>query len=476
MNGKKIFLIWADGRPEIIKMISELEENGHQVVYWVGAGNPDLSRLKKHTIYHDHYAAWAGRPAKGINLENFPPPNKNLLERLSGTESIILSMMNKKFDSLCVDERKHIYYSMLRYWYGIINEFNPEVIVFPSIPHTVYNYLISELALLLGIKTIMFEDTWVANRVITYADWKLGSEDLRDALRKNYRKNFSVKDLGENMRTYYYSVRQSKDYIPEYMIFYNKKFTGLNWFRTKLNILGQSIKQGNVFHKLPNYILKWFKMNLEKEYINVETPPDFSKKFVYVPLGFQPERTTSPQGGVFVDQILMIETLSTSLPKDWVIYVKEHPGQWMLRAGVNYSSSRYPGYYKKCAQVKNVKIVPINTSSHELISKSQAVALTTGTAGFEAILKYKPVIIFGYPWYRDFSKIFMVNGVNTCREAFTIINGSYNLGEQDIINYLKSFEDGTLDGFLETVPGRRLDISLEESMKNITNYILKKIQ
>lgn len=475
MSGKKIFLIWADGQPEIIKMISNLEKKGHKVVYWVGNGNPDLSRIQ-HIIYHDHYAAWAGTPAEGIDPSDFPPPGKDLIDSFHKTESIIMSMMNKKFDTLCVDERRHIYYKMLRYWHGVIKKFSPDVIIFPSIPHTVYNYLISELALYLGIKTIMFEDTWVANRIITYSDWRLGSDVLQNVICKNDGKNFSMEDLSKDMQEYYRLVYQPKShYIPEYMTFYNRQFNGLNRLKKKLSTLIRSIRQGNVFYRLPNYILKQFRMNLEKEYKNIESLPDFSKKFVYVPLGFQPERTTSPQGDVFVDQILMIETLAQSLPKDWIIYVKEHPGQWMLRVGVNYSSSRYAGYYKRCVQVKNVKIVPINISSHELISRSGAVALATGTAGFEAISKYKPVVIFGYPWYRDFPKLFRAHNTETCRAALSAIVEGFSFGKQDVINYLKSFEEGTIHGFLETVPGRKLNISLEASVRNITDYILKEI-
>lgn len=473
--GKKIFLIWADNGSEIVNMISDFKKNGHEVVYWVGL-KENTSKDEK-IIFHDHYAAWAGAPAEGIDPNDFSPPGKDLIDLFHKTESIIMSMMNKKFDTLCVDERRHIYYKMLRYWYGVIKKFSPDVIIFPAIPHTVYNYLISELALHLGVKTIMFEDTWVANRIITYSsDWRSGSDVLRNVIYKNEGKNFSVEDLSKDMQEYYRLVYQSEShYVPEYMTFYNKQFNKLNRLKKKLSALIRSIRQGDVFYRLPNYTLKQFRMNLEKEYKSVESPPDFSKKFVYVPLGFQPERTTSPQGDVFVDQILMIETISASLPKDWVIYVKEHPGQWMLRVGVNYSSSRYPGYYKRCARVENVKIVPINTSSHELISRSKAVVLTTGTAGFEAVLKYKPVVIFGYPWYRDFPKLFRVHNVETCRKALSTIAEGFSFGKQDVINYLRSFEEGTFCGFLETVPGRRLNMSFEASVRHITDYILKKI-
>ena len=133
-------------------------------------------------------------------------------------------------------------------------------------------------------------------------------------------------------------------------------------------------------------IFKYFKQNIKKEYAGVQVRPDLNKKFIYVPLNYQPERTSSPQGDMFVDQILMIEILSAAIPAGWVIYVKEHPTQWLF-TGLNFTNSRYQGYYKKIAKIKNVALIPIEVDTYTLISRSQAVASVTGTAVWEAALK-----------------------------------------------------------------------------------------
>ena len=140
--------------------------------------------------------------------------------------------------------------------------------------------------------------------------------------------------------------------------------------------------------------------NLKKEYERFQSLPNFSKKFIYAPLQVQPECSNSPQGGVFADQILMLETLAAALPDDWLIYVKEHPIQWP-RIGLEFSSYKYRGYYQKISEIKNVKIVPLETDSYKLNKESQAVATITGASGWEAMLWSKPAIIFGYPWYID---------------------------------------------------------------------------
>src|SRR3989344_3657991 len=196
----RIFLIWADESPEIINLILELKNRGHEGPYWVGTGAGD-KRAIPDTVNHEHYAAWAGNPALGVDINEFHPPGKELIEKMYKTESIILTMMNKKFDALGVDERRHIYYNMLQYWDGVLAKYKPDAIIFPVVPHTVYNYVLYELAKLRNIKTLMFAETGFLDfhvyKVVCmiYEDWMDGSKKLREKIRANSGKNFSTNDL-----------------------------------------------------------------------------------------------------------------------------------------------------------------------------------------------------------------------------------------------------------------------------------------
>src|SRR3989344_3197980 len=185
----RIFLIWADESPEIINLILELKKRGHEVPYWVGTGAGDRSAIPD-TVYHEHYAAWAGNPALGVDINEFPPPGKELIEKMYKTESIILTMMNKKFDALGVDERRHIYYNMLRYWQGVLKKYKPEAVVFSTIPHTVYDYVIFELAKILNIKTIMFAETGILDRCIMYENWQEEAKKYAEGLGQTVGRNF----------------------------------------------------------------------------------------------------------------------------------------------------------------------------------------------------------------------------------------------------------------------------------------------
>lgn len=116
-------------------------------------------------------------------------------------------------------------------------------------------------------------------------------------------------------------------------------------------------------------------------------------KFVYVPLHFQPELTTSPQGGVYGDQALAIEMLASTLPKGVEIVAKENPKQG--------SFHREPTFFDRLRQLDGVRVLHPTVSNRLLEEKCSAVAVVTGTAGWEAIRDCRPCICFGHAWYRS---------------------------------------------------------------------------
>jgi len=231
------------------------------------------------------------------------------------------------------------------------------------------------------------------------------------------------------------------------------------------------------FIKAFNFFKKLFGDNVKKEYSRfVVKQTDLSKKFVYVPLHWQPECTTSPQGGDFVDQILMLEILSASLPEEWIIYVKEHPFQWSVLGVNHYSNMRYRGYYKKIASLKNVFIIPIETNTYTLIKKAQCVATVSGRAIMEGVLRGKPGIIFGYPWFMNLPGIFRVQNVDSCRNALNAVENGFKPKQQDVINFFKSFDEVTTNGYLNKWGKEYSLLTEEENSRNILNLLINEVE
>lgn len=486
----KLFVIWPEKSIELIKLMTELKNNGHKILYWVGYSDEDLDDLPD-TIFHYYRDASLGLPAKGIDSSGFVFPSNEIMEKLYNAESEILTMMNRLVIDLSVDERKHLYYHYAKYWYGVLQKYQPDAIIFTTIPHDSYDYFLYKLAHIFGIRTILFLDTRIPGRTLTMDDFAVGSKRLLDDLTQNKNKNFSVEELSEDVQKYYKKMSNiQNNALPDNIKYQSRKFsliykikiflsTHAGWKGILIVPKGFQYLRKNHLIMLKNIyqlLINIMRPNLKKEYIKLQSKFDAQKKFVYVPLQAQPEQSTSPQGGIFVDQIYMVEILSRAIPSDWVIYIKEHPVQWM-RFGLTYGASRYrrQGYYTQVANIKNVVIVPVETASYDLIDNAQAVVTVTGAAGWEAMLRLKPSIIFGYPWYKDCPSILRAYDVESCRNAIKKIIGGYAVDQQAIINYLKSLDNTSLKAFIARSAGNGSNITWEESMHTITQWLVSEL-
>lgn len=472
----RLFVVWTD--MDLAKsLIRRLQAESHDVVYWVGrkgGGEEDFPDI----IFHDHYDAWDGKPAPALASVEFEPASRELISKFHGVESLILTMMNKHFDWMGVDERRHVYYGMLSYWAGVLEKFKPEGVIFTTVPHTIYDYLLYELARASNLRTVMFRGTLpVAGRLLLYEDFRIGSRDLQEALKKNKNRVFSPAELSREWQEFYEKqTNASEDATPTYLKESRKRNSFLNRMRLKARAVKTAFKQGTFLEQALLRLVKSFKENIRDEHARVQSLPDFSQKFVYAPLHYQPESTSSPMGDVFADQILMVKTLSAALPNGWLIYVKEHPSQWFKR-GFNFAGSRYRGYYEKIAAIPNVRLVPLATDNFTLITKAQAVATISGVSGSEALMRQRPVVVFGYPWYKDCPGIFKAENVETCRDAFSQIENGFSVDPKAVLNFIGTIDQialrGYIDGYQQRVSGRLKEETLE-SISGAINYSLKR--
>lgn len=474
----RIFLAqWNGEHLGLIDVIFKLKEK-YEIVYWIGCNldkEVDKSQFPT-TIFHDHYDALAGIPPKGINHLKFPFLGEDWAEQFADSALMLLTMMGKHYDYMPVDQRKHMCYQYLQYWYGAINRFKPDVIIFPVAPHTVYDFVIYAIAKKMGIKTIMFDTALISDCLLIVNDYKIGSPAISENLEKNKEKNFSIFDLSPIFQEYYKRQTDKRtENTPLYMKKDKSQFQGINLLRLKLDVILKSVKDGTFFKKLVNFITKKFQLDLRKEYLKFQSKPDFNEKYIYIPFNYQPERTTSPQGGVFVDQLLMVEILSAAAPEGWKIYVKEHPIQWLKR-GPSFFGYRYKGYYETIAKLKNVKLIPLETDTFFLTDNAQAIATVTGTAGWEATLRLKPVLVFGYPWYKQCPEIFKVKDTESCRIALNKIKNGFKVNQQQVINYLVSLDRTSIKGYLDDYGQEISKISREENTRNLFKALISEIE
>lgn len=180
-----------------------------------------------------------------------------------------------------------------------------------------------------------------------------------------------------------------------------------------------------------------YKQKLRREMSKYSVIPSLGEKYIFVPLHYQPEATTVPRGGLFADQIMLIEMLSDHLPKGWKIYVKEHYSQFTNSLWGH--QGRTLDYYRQIAGIKNVSIVDINVNSSVLIDHCQAVATVSGTAGWEAIVRGKPCLTFGLAWYAPCEGSFNISSEESLKGAIEAIQNGFCPDERDVDNFLEQF-------------------------------------
>ena len=492
--------------PILKDVVLALQSKGVAIVYWTGAKD-DFDSFKQDresfpgTIFHDYYDAVRGIGAPGVNVEDFEVPGRDLLAKLANCEALVTPMFNRLDfkESFGAHARQRLYHEYVRYWYGVLKKYQPEAIIFSSIPHLVYNYVLYSLAKELGIKTIIHRSLQIASRILFFDDFQKYS-NLAEAYNQTRDGHYQVDDLGEDIRAYYQTQSvSSQDLTPWYrQSQYMKKrsrqmellpsLPGVISSFVKFNFVGKlkiffnkrrflSVDQNNYysFWSFKKWQWRWRQKRLgfKKEYLSLVQEVDLDKKFIYVPLGTQPEMSTNPLGGIYDDQILMIETLSRAIPDDWQIYVKETPTQWTWRFS---HLGRWPGYYHKLNNIPKVILVPVEISTYKLIRQSQAVATITGTAGLEAVLRGQPALIFGYPWFQHGEGIFMIDGEDTARQAIERIKNGYKPDQQKVINYLKAVDNVTLQAYFYEKFKFNKALTYEQNVKMISEALYQELR
>jgi hypothetical protein len=109
--------------------------------------------------------------------------------------------------------------------------------------------------------------------------------------------------------------------------------------------------------------------------------------YVFYPMNTEPEVALSVYGRYFLNQIEVARNMAQSLPLGTYLVIKEHPRSLGMRTA---------GYYRKLREIPNVRFVPVEVSTAQVVRYAKAVAVISGFVGFEAALQGKPVIVLGH--------------------------------------------------------------------------------
>ena len=117
-------------------------------------------------------------------------------------------------------------------------------------------------------------------------------------------------------------------------------------------------------------------------------------RFFFFPLQVEPEMSLSTQGRGWMNQLELIRLISECLPIDRWLYVKEHP---MMASGL-----RPFGFYREMLRLPRVKLLHQGLDSYAVVPHAEAVITIGSTAGWEALMFGKPVLLIGHAFYEEF--------------------------------------------------------------------------
>lgn len=278
-------------------------------------------------------------------------------------------------------------------------EFKPDIILAPNfvtLPHIMYNLYAKKR----GVTMVGFADSKVSGIYVFTHSYiedagpfieridKLNSnqaetknlEKAREYIKKSRNKLVQPGYIVKNSPKESWARRMRHELAPWRLIF-------LWYYKRPVNhLLSQGITPD---YRPPRIILRdhfcqkrYKKYMLSRDYFPLEK----IDKCVYFPLQFQPEATIDVIAPYFNNQIEAARLVAMSLPDDFVLAVKEHPGMVGLRP---------PSYIEKIARTPNVKLVDYRISSETMLKKCDLVVSMSGTTLAEAAFFRKPAIQLG---------------------------------------------------------------------------------
>lgn len=171
----------------------------------------------------------------------------------------------------------------------------------------------------------------------------------------------------------------------------------------------------------------------------IETPT-LPKRFIYVALHFQPERSTLPEAGVFRNQAILISEVATFCTQNpdlgLEVVVKDHPRQ--NNGDIRQHNFRDTEFYLTLAKYPNVRIVNQYFETEDLIRKARAVVTANGSSAWEALCAGVPALTGTFTWHSTCSASPVASAPDDIGRKLPEL---LRLSSEDVRNALEAFLD-----------------------------------
>lgn len=411
-------------------------------------------------------------------------------------------------------ERNEFYYALLSEWTAILIEQRIDYVVFEEEPHQASDYVLFVACLHLNVKTIMFVRTVDKLGIIPMTTFEHASPILQKKYKQKLKKlsNGEGLSFSKEVQEYFNLLNASyADVLDKHLwdqvnevaalsnsrklswlesvirpfkekpspLFFSKRLSFLlGNFENDQKVINTTIyksKQSYISHLYAKSLAVLKKKRLRNYYEKIsELKPVDGPPFIFCALQYQPEKSTSPLGGVFADQYLMIDLLAALLPENWMIYVKEHPSQFVSsysRYGENFRDKEY---YRRIIKNKRTKFLSLSEDIFDVIDDARAVASVGGTICWEAVARGTPALNFGRAWFSGCEGIFDVTDIDKLKLVIKEVADGIHVDQTRVMAFAQSIFDFDLSGTAVGGDGQLVHFGIEAE-KNAAMH-LKAIQ
>jgi len=342
------------------------------------------------------------------------------------------------------------------YWKNWLESNKVDILVFQCVPHELYDYILYRLGQELNRKVLFIEKTFWPNRLIVGGDYRqVAYGDLQCQSETRFDKEEISREL-ERVKADlppYWTTRKLKGYkknvfshIVSVMLQKRFKLSYPGFYGGRYYQPLELMQKGWLWHLFWRTWISIRKVRLVMEYHMVlQKDDDFPKKpYLLFFLQVQPEKSTSPLGGEYCDQIHAIKSIRSWLPDEFELVVREHPSQF--RRFQSLHKGRGLGFYKAIRQAGGV-ILDYNISKIKLMENAVGVITVAGSVALESYMKGKHAAYMGYPWYSG------IEGIKSIRSRkdmeFFLYDIENPIKNDEVENELFSFVNTSFAGVFE---------------------------
>jgi hypothetical protein len=418
----------------------------------------------------------------------------NNMSKLSYYEKMFL-MSTDRLSLLPISQidRIRLFYRFVGHFYKILKNERIDIVLSFGIPHGLSALALFGIAQVIGIKTIYIESAGISPE-LSLIENDIKNTQINSSPKSelqvfdNEKDKNTINEILEKFRKFTYNSYGTSD-VHQTPI--KPKNRNMQFIKKIFSLI---LKRPFSEYYNPEFFLKFgiktrilCVIPIIKYYIQTLLAINFYNKYatdkcdsgnsLALFLHYQPEATTMPQGGIFADQLLALDLILQSIPKNMTVYVKEHPGMF-LQFGQD-AHERSVRFYRHILRDPRVSLVKITHDSQKLIKKVKYVVSINGSVSYEALLSGKPCIIFGRLWIDTCASCFVVDSVESLKKTFNEISKkSPSEVFADTCNFFDHFKKKIIFAapYRYMLPLIGNGLTYDKSVNNLSKAIAKNIE